>query len=216
MSSAQFFYFCGMNFSSKLIEEAAEQMATLPGIGKKTALRLVLQLLRRSPESVERFANALVDMKKNIKLCANCFNLSDYEVCGICSNPVRDKSLICVVEDIRDVMAIEATEQYKGVYHVLGGIISPMDGVGPNDLHIEGLISRIESQQISEVILALSANMEGETTCFYLYKKLAPFAITISAIARGIGVGDELEYADELTLARSIKHRTPYENSLSR
>ena len=205
-----------MNISSRLIEEAADQMASLPGIGKKTALRLVLHLLKRSPEDVKRFAEAMVDMKGNIKECKTCYNLSDQEVCSICKNPARDHGLVCIVEDIRDVMAIENTGQYQGVYHVLGGIISPMDGIGPADLNIDPLLNRIASGSVREIVMALSTTMEGETTGFYLYKKIAAQDVKVTAIARGIGVGDELEYTDEATLARSIRNRTPYENSLSR
>lgn len=191
-------------------------MASLPGVGKKTALRLVLDLLRRNPEEIRRFADALVDMREKVLYCKTCHNLSDEEECSICKNPHRDSQLICVVSDIRDVMAIEATEQFSGKYHVLGGIISPMDGIGPTDLQIESLIARVSSGSAKEIILALSANMEGETTSFYLYRKLSPFEVKISSIARGVAVGGELEYTDEVTLGRSILLRTPYEVSLKR
>ncbi len=191
-------------------------MSSLPGIGKKTALRLVLDLLKRKPEEIRRFADALVDMREQIQYCKTCHNLSDQDECSICKNKNREEQVLCVVSDIRDVMAIEATEQYNGRYHVLGGIISPMDGIGPTDLQIDSLIKRAESGAVKEVILALSATMEGETTCFYLYRKLSAFNIKVSTIARGVAVGGELEYTDEVTLGRSILLRTPYEVSLKR
>lgn len=191
-------------------------MSSLPGIGKKTALRLVLDLLKRKPEEIRRFADALVDMREQIQYCKTCHNLSDQDECSICKNKSREEQVLCVVSDIRDVMAIEATEQYNGRYHVLGGIISPMDGIGPTDLQIDSLIKRAESGAVKEVILALSATMEGETTCFYLYRKLSAFNIKVSTIARGVAVGGELEYTDEVTLGRSILLRTPYEVSLKR
>ncbi len=191
-------------------------MSSLPGIGKKTALRLVLDLLKRKPEEIRRFADALVDMREQIQYCKTCHNLSDQDECSICKNKNREEQVLCVVSDIRDVMAIEATEQYNGRYHVLGGIISPMDGIGPADLQIDSLIKRAESGAVKEVILALSATMEGETTCFYLYRKLSAFNIKVSTIARGVAVGGELEYTDEVTLGRSILLRTPYEVSLKR
>ncbi len=205
-----------MNIPSKLIENAVDQMSSLPGIGKKTALRLVLDLLKRKPEEIRRFADALVDMREQIQYCKTCHNLSDQDECSICKNKSREEQVLCVVSDIRDVMAIEATEQYNGRYHVLGGIISPMDGIGPTDLQIDSLIKRAESGAVKEVILALSATMEGETTCFYLYRKLSAFNIKVSTIARGVAVGGELEYTDEVTLGRSILLRTPYEVSLKR
>ncbi|MFM7730880.1 MAG: recombination mediator RecR [Flavobacteriales bacterium] len=205
-----------MNIPSRYIEQAVDQVSSLPGIGKKTALRLVLSLLRRKPDEVDRFTSSITEMMSHVKLCNQCHNLSDLDVCAICSSPFRDKSLVCVVADIRDVMAIESTEQYRGTYHVLGGIISPMDGVGPSDLFIDGLIQRTQSGEVQEIILALSATMEGETTCFYLSRRLADFNVRISAIARGVAVGGELEYTDEVTLGRSILQRTPYENALKR
>ena len=208
--------FAGVNIPSKLIENAVDQMSTLPGIGKKTALRLVIELLRRKPEEVERFARAFTDMRSNITYCKTCHNLSDDAECSFCNNPLRDGSLVCVVSDIRDVMAIEATGQYQGRYHVLGGIISPMDGTGPGDLTIDSLVTRVEKGEIREVILALNATMEGETTSFYLFKKLSPMEVKVSVIARGVAVGGELEYTDEVTLGRSILLRTPYESSLKR
>jgi recombination protein RecR len=208
--------FAGVNIPSKLIEHAVDQMSSLPGIGRKTALRLVIELLRRKPEEVQRFANSFIEMRQQISYCKTCHNLSDEEECSICKSVHRDHTLLCVVGDIRDVMAIESTSQYAGTYHVLGGIISPMDGTGPGDLNIDSLVNRVSTGEISEVILALNATMEGETTSFYLFKKLSPFGIKISVIARGVAVGGELEYTDEVTLGRSILLRTPYENSLKR
>ncbi len=205
-----------MQTVSKWIEDATEQMATLPGIGKKTAMRLVLHLLRKSEDEVNHFAQALLAAKQNIKSCQTCHQLCDDETCDICKNPTRNKETICVVQDIRDVMAIESTGQFNGVYHVLGGLISPMEGIAPSDLNMATLLSRIESQGVQEVILALNATMEGETTSFYIYKKLAHVDLKISNIARGVAVGGELEYTDEVTLGRSIVHRTPYENTLKR
>lgn len=205
-----------MNFSSKLLENAVNEFSALPGIGQKTALRLVLHLLNQPLSEVEKFSNALNILKRDIRFCQVCHNISDQEICQICSGMKRDHSLICVVEDTRDVMAIENTGQYQGVYHVLGGLISPMDGVGPSDLTIESLVGRVKSGGIIEVILAISATMEGDTTIFYLYKKLKDSGIQISAIARGIAFGGELEYVDEITLGRSIATRVPYENSLTK
>lgn len=205
-----------MNFSSKLLENAVNEFATLPGIGQKTALRLVLHLLNQPHAEVEKFNNALSILKRDIRFCEVCHNISDQQLCQICSGLKRDKSLICIVEDTRDVMAIENTGQYQGVYHVMGGLISPMDGVGPSDLNIESLVERVKRGGINEVILALSATMEGDTTIFYLYKKLKDTGIQISAIARGIAFGGELEYVDEITLGRSIATRMPYENSLAK
>lgn len=205
-----------MNFSSKLLENAVNEFATLPGIGQKTALRLVLHLLNQPQAEVEKFSNALSILKRDIRFCEVCHNISDQQLCQICSGLKRDTSLICIVEDTRDVMAIENTGQYQGVYHVMGGLISPMDGVGPSDLNIESLVERVKRGGINEVILALSATMEGDTTIFYLYKKLKDTGIQISAIARGIAFGGELEYVDEITLGRSIATRVPYENSLAK
>lgn len=205
-----------MNIPSKYIEQAVDQVSSLPGIGRKTALRLVLELLKRKPEDIERFANSLTEMRNNTRFCKTCHNLSDEEECSICQSHYRDGSTICVVADIRDVMAIEGTGQYQGKYHVLGGIISPMDGIGPSDLTIDSLIARVSEGGIKELILALSATMEGETTSFYIYRKLSGFDIKISSIARGVAVGGELEYTDEVTLGRSILLRTPYEVSLKR
>lgn len=205
-----------MNFSSKLLENAVNEFATLPGIGQKTALRLVLHLLNQPQADVEKFSHTLLQLRNEIRFCETCHNISDQKVCEICSAVKRDKSLICIVEDTRDVMAIENTGQYHGVYHVLGGLISPMDGVGPADLNIDSLVDRINKGGISEIILAISATMEGDTTIFYLYKKLKDKSIQISAIARGIAFGGELEYVDEITLGRSIATRVPYENTLAR
>lgn len=205
-----------MNFSSKLLENAVNEFATLPGIGQKTALRLVLYLLNQPEADVEKFSRTLLQLKNEIRFCETCHNISDHKVCEICSAIKRDKTLICIVEDTRDVMAIENTGQYHGVYHVLGGLISPMDGIGPTDLNIESLVERVNKSDVSEVILALSATMEGDTTIFYLYKKLKEKNIQISAIARGIAFGGELEYVDEITLGRSIATRIPYENTLAK
>ena len=203
-----------MNFPSKLIEEAVDQFSKLPGIGRKTALRLALNLLQMDKEQVNRFGQAFIDLRNNIKYCSDCHNISDLDVCEICSNPSRDESMLCVVEDIRDVMAIENTHQFKGKYHVLGGIISPMDGIGPSDLNITSLEKKVHSGIVKEVIMALSTTMEGDTTNFYIFKKLKESNVKLSVIARGISIGDELEYADEITLGRSIINRTPYENSI--
>jgi recombination protein RecR len=205
-----------VNFSSKLLQDAVDQFASLPGVGRRTAARYVLQLLKRSPQEVENFTRALSQLKNQILHCTKCHNISDTEVCTICSNPRRDNSLICVVEDIRDVMAFENTHQYFGLYHVLGGIISPMDGIGPGDLQIASLMERVKNNEIKEVILALPATMEGDTTNFYLFRKLKDLNIQVSNIVRGISVGSEIEYADEQSLGRSIMHRVPYENSLSK
>ena len=198
-------------YPSQLLERAVEEFAKLPGIGRKTALRLVLHLLRQETSDVEHFAEALTVMKHEIMHCRVCHNISDSELCPICSNSQRDASTICVVENIRDVMAIENTAQYSGLYHVLGGIISPMDGIGPSDLEIDSLVQRVSQGGVKEVILALSPTMEGDTTNFYIFRKLAAYDVRLSVIARGIAVGDELEYADEVTLGRSILNRTPFE-----
>ena len=200
-------------YSSKLLEEAVEEFATLPGIGRKTALRPVLHLLKQEDKEVEHFGNTILRMKQEIITCKVCHNISDSEVCHICSDPYRDKSTICVVESIRDVMSVENTQQFMGTYHVLGGIISPMDGVGPADLTIESLEGKARTGQCKEVILALSTTMEGDTTNFYIYRKLKPFAVTISTLARGVAIGDDLEYADEVTLGRSILNRTSFEDT---
>ena len=208
-------YICSMNFSSKLLEQAVTEFGRLPGVGQKTALRLVLHLLKQPDADVSRFTDTLDRLKHEIRHCTICHNISDSAVCEICASHKRDKGLICVVEDTRDVMAIENTNQYHGVYHVLGGLISPMDGIGPSDLQIDSLVKRLEANEVREVILALSATMEGDTTIFYLYKKLKGFDVQISTIARGIAFGGELEYVDEVTLGRSIATRVPYERSIA-
>ncbi|WP_210466126.1 MULTISPECIES: recombination mediator RecR [Rufibacter] len=199
-----------MNFPSKLIENAVEELAKLPGVGKKTALRLVLHLLKAETEDTKQLSEALVRMRTGIRYCKTCHNISDVEVCSICSNPLRDRALLCVVSDMRDVIAIENTSQYKGVYHVLGGVISPLEGVGPSDLHIQSLVERLPNSGVKEIILALSPTMEGDTTAFYLTRKLKDYPARISSIARGVPVGGELEYTDEITLGRSILDRTAY------
>ncbi|UEA62083.1 recombination mediator RecR [Hoylesella buccalis] len=198
-------------YPSVLLEKAVNEFSKLPGIGRKTALRLVLHLLRQSNSDVEQFASAIAKVKQEVKYCRVCHNISDDDVCPICSDPRRDTSLICVVENIQDVMAVENTQQFRGLYHVLGGIISPMDGIGPDQLEIQSLVQRVEQGGVSEVILALSSTMEGDTTNFYISRKLAPLDVKLSVIARGISVGDELEYTDEVTLGRSIVNRTPFE-----
>ncbi len=199
-----------MNFSSKLLEEAVQAFATLPGIGRKTALRLALHLVNKPAEQTEQFAEAIQNMRRNIKNCQVCHNLSDEPVCTICANPRRDRSMVCVVEHIRDVMAIEETAQYRGLYHVLGGVISPIEGVGPKDLNLDSLVTRSASGEVKEIIMAISPTIEGETTIYYLSKQLQPFEVKISVIARGISFGGDLEYADEVTLGRSIQARIPY------
>ncbi len=200
-----------MEFSSKLLEKAVQEMSQLPGIGKRTALRLVLHLLKQPKEQTESLSKSLIDVTQNINFCKKCHTISDAEVCEVCSNPNRHQNIICVVEDIRDVMAIENTDQFKGVYHVLGGKISPIDGVGPSQLTINSLVERVKTENISEIIFALSPTMEGDTTNFYIYRQLKDFNLVFSTIARGISVGDELEYADEVTLGRSIQKRIPFE-----
>lgn len=200
-------------FSSGLLENAVHELSKLPGIGRKTALRLALHLLKQTETEVETFGNSIIQLRQNIVYCKVCHNISDKEVCNICSNNSRDKSIICVVENIKDVMSIENTQQFRGLYHVLGGIISPMDGTGPSDLEIESLIIRVKAGDIKEVILALSTTMEGDTTNFYIYRKLSEFKVKITTIARGIAIGDELEYADEVTLGRSILNRVDFSNS---
>ena len=199
-----------MNFSSKLIEEAVNAFSTLPGIGKKSALRLVLHLVNQEEGLTEQFADALVKMRKNIKSCERCHNISDTKICTICVDPRRNPQLLCVVENIRDVMAVEETGQFQGLYHVLGGIISPIEGVGPNDLHIDSLLERIPKEEVKEVIMAISPTIEGDTTIYYISKRLQALDIKVSTIARGVSFGGELEYADELTLGRSIISRVPY------
>lgn len=195
-------------YPSILLERAVNEFAKLPGIGRKTAMRLVLHLLRQDISTVETFGKAIITLKQEVKYCRVCHNISDTDVCQICSNPKRDISTVCVVESIRDVMAVEGTQQFKGVYHVLGGVISPMDGIGPNDLQIESLVQRVSGENIKEVILALSTTMEGDTTNFYIFRKLGKTNVKLSVIARGVSIGDELEYTDEITLGRSIMNRT--------
>ena len=201
-------------YPSVLLEKAVSEFAKLPGVGRKTAMRLVLHLLRQDVAAVEAFGNAIITLKREVKYCKVCHNISDTDVCRICSNPQRDVSLVCVVENIKEVMAIENTGQFRGVYHVLGGVISPMDGIGPSDLQIDSLVERVQAGGVKEVILALSTTMEGDTTNFYIYRKLEKFGVKLSVIARGISVGDELEYADEVTLGRSIVNRTPFNGTL--
>ncbi len=202
-----------MEFSSKLLEKAVYEMSQLPGIGKRTALRLVLHLLKQPKEQTGLLSQALLTMREEIKFCQSCHNISDVAICEICSNSNRDHQLICVVEDIRDVMAIENTGQFRGIYHVLGGKISPIDGIGPSQLNIPTLVEKVKTGKIRELIFALSSTMEGDTTNFYIYKQIKDCDVITSTIARGISVGDELEYADEVTLGRSILHRVPFENS---
>jgi len=203
-----------MEFSSKLLEKAVNEMALFPGVGKRTALRLVLHLLRQPSHQTLDLAEALTKLRQEIRFCKNCHNISDSEVCEICSNPHRNEEIVCVVEDIRDVMAIENTSSFKGLYHVLGGKISPMDGIGPNDLNIQSLVDKVKQGTIKELIFALGSTMEGDTTNFYIYKQIQDFDIVTSTIARGISVGNELEYTDEITLGRSIINRIPFEASL--
>lgn len=202
------------NFPSKLLENAVNEFAKLPGIGKKTALRLVLHLLKKDVAEVQRFSKALTQLREEVKHCRICRNISDVDICNICGNPARDHRLVCVVENIRDVMSIENTQQYRGVYHVLGGIISPMDGIGPADLEIDSLLKRVEAGEVDEVIFALSTTMEGDSTNFYIFKKIKEYAVKITTLARGVSIGDEIEYTDEVTLGRSIVNRMLFENFL--
>ena len=208
--------FATMNFSSKLVENAVNQLSSLPGIGKKSALRLVLHMIKQEKQNINQFGNSFIDLINNINYCSECFSISDNQKCEICSDHKRDKSTICVVEDIRVMMAVESTMQFKGIYHVLGGLISPMDGIGPSDIKVEELIQKVQNTEVKEIIFALSTTMEGDTTNFYLFRRLKDLNITISSIARGISIGDELEYADEITLGTAISSRLPYENSLSK
>lgn len=203
-----------IDYSSKLLENAVEEMSRFPGIGKRSALRLILHLLNQHEDQTIDLAQALVKLRTEIKFCKNCHNVSDSEICEICQSTKRQKDIVCVVEDIRDVMAIENTQQYNGLYHVLGGKISPMDGIGPQNLNIETLVNKVKNGKIEEIIFALSSTMEGDTTNFYIYKQIQNFDIKTSSIARGIAVGDELEFADEITLGRSIINRQPFETSL--
>jgi recombination protein RecR len=199
-----------MKLPSRYLQDAVDQLSTLPSIGKRSALRLVLSLLHRKPEEIERFAQAFLALKTHVKHCKSCKNISDNEICSICSNPQRNHEIVCVVEDIRDILAIEETNSFKGIYHVLGGIISPMDGIGPNDLNINDLIFKASSSKVKEIIFALSPTMEGDTTNYYLYKKLKPFDLLITTLSRGVSVGSELHYTDGLTLGRSLMNRTPF------
>jgi len=201
-----------MNISSKLLENAVNALATLPGIGKKTALRLALNLLQSDKQAVEEFCQAISDMRKNIKFCQKCHNLADADLCSVCLSPKREHSLVCVVESIKDAMAIENTQHYNGAYHILGGIISPIEGIGPNDLNVQTLVERVRSGEVKELVMALSPTIEGDTTIYYISKQLKDFDIKISTIARGVSFGGELEYADELTLGRSIVSRIPYKD----
>lgn len=203
-----------MDFSSKLLENAVNEVSRLPGIGKRTALRLVLHLLKQPTDHTKFLSEALLQVRNDVKTCEKCHNISDTILCAICQNSKRNPEIVCVVEDIRDVMAIESTAQFKGLYHVLGGKISPIEGIGPQNLQIDSLIHKVESGEIKELIFALSSTMEGDTTNFYIYKQIEKFNITTSTIARGISVGDELEYADEVTLGRSIVNRIPFEQSI--
>ncbi len=203
-----------MDFSSKLLENAVNEVSRLPGIGKRTALRLVLHLLKQPSDHTKFLTEALVKLRNEVKTCKKCHNISDSILCDICSNPNRKEEIVCVVEDIRDVMAIENTGQFRGLYHVLGGKISPIEGIGPQNLNIESLVEKVKSGEVKELIFALSSTMEGDTTNFYIYKQIEEFNVTTSTIARGIAVGDELEYADEVTLGRSIQNRIPFINSL--
>lgn len=204
-----------MDFKSKILNQAVEQMASLPGIGKRTALRLVLHLLNKEKQEVTQFSNSFLRLKENIQFCKRCHNISDSDLCSICNNPKRDSTLVCVVQDIRDVMAIESTGQFFGEYHVLGGVISPMDGIGPEDLTITSLLDRIDTFNVKEIIFGLPATMEGDTTNFFIYRKIQDKKIKTSLISRGIGVGNQLEYIDEITLGKSIVNRSPYEINFS-
>lgn len=205
-----------MQFSSSLLENAVNEFARLPGIGKKTALRLVLHLLKQDNNDVIKFSETISRMRSDIRFCQRCFNVADADICSICSNSSRKQEIICVVESIRDVIAIESTQQYNGTYHVLGGVISPLDGVGPDQLHIESLVSRVEKENTEELIFALNPTIQGDTTIYYIQKKLKPHSVRITTIARGIAFGGELEYADEMTLARSLQNRLPVENYVSK
>jgi recombination protein RecR len=205
-----------MQFSSSLLENAVNEFAKLPGIGKKTALRLVLHLLRQNTAEVSQFSEVIAKMRSEIKFCQRCYNVADGDICSICANSMRKQEMICVVESIRDVIAIESTQQFSGTYHVLGGVISPLDGIGPDQLNIESLINRVEKENISEIIFALNPTIQGDTTIYYIQKKLQPRSIRVTTIARGIAFGGELEYADEMTLGRSLQNRLPVENYVSK
>lgn len=204
-----------MNLVSKVLQQAVDEFAQLPGVGHKTAFRFVLHLLKKKPEELKKFGNTFLQLQEQVQYCKECFNITHLDTCDICANPSRDRSTICVVEDIRDVVSIENTEQFKGLYHVLGGIISPLDGVGPSDLNIQPLVDRIQIGEVKELILALSTTMEGDTTNFYLFRQMKPFDVNVSTLARGVSIGGGLEYTDELTLGRSLVNRVPYENTLA-
>lgn len=204
------------SYPSKLLENAVEEFSKLPGIGRRTALRLVLHILRQNSANVDNFTNAISELRHNVKFCKVCHNISDTEVCPICSNPKRNPAVICVVENIKDVMMVENTQQFNGLYHVLGGVISPMEGISPSDLNIDSLVERVAAGTINEVIMALSATMEGDTTNFYLYKKLSPYNVEVSTLARGVSFGDELEYTDEITLGRAIVNRVKFDTTSSK
>jgi len=208
-------YLCRMQFSSSLLENAVNEFAKLPGIGKKTALRLVLHLLKQPASSVQSFGETVIKMREEIKFCQRCYNVADADICSICANSMRRQELICVVENIRDVIAIESTQQYNGIYHVLGGVISPLDGIGPGELNIEALVNRVQKEHPAEIMFALNPNIQGDTTIYYIQKKIQGSDARITTIARGIAFGGELEYADEMTLARSITNRQPVENYIA-
>ena len=205
-----------MNLSSELVKNAVSQLSKLPGVGKRSALRLVLHMLKQDKKSVEQFGDSFIQLINKINYCKVCYSISDLSICEVCTNTTRDKKIVCVVEDIQVMIAVENTMQYKGVYHILGGLISPMDGIGPDDIKAEELIERVKRENINEIIFALSTTMEGDTTNYYLFRRLKDSRVKISSIARGISIGDELEYADEITLATAISSRTPYENSLAK
>ena len=205
-----------MNLSSELVKNAVSQLSKLPGVGKRSALRLVLHMLKQDKKSVEQFGDSFIQLINKINYCKVCYSISDLSICEVCTNTTRDKKIVCVVEDIHVMIAVENTMQYKGVYHILGGLISPMDGIGPDDIKAEELIERVKRENINEIIFALSTTMEGDTTNYYLFRRLKDSRVKISSIARGISIGDELEYADEITLATAISSRTPYENSLAK
>jgi len=205
-----------LEFSSKIIEQAVDAFGNLPGVGKKTALRFVLHIIKQDIHSVENLSKLVLQLKNDLKFCVKCHNICETTICHICSNPSRDESIICVVQDYRDVLAIENTGLYKGHYHVLGGLISPLEGIGPSNLAIETLVEKLKNNSVNEIILALNTTMEGETTSFYIFRKIAPYSIKLSAIARGIAVGDELEYTDEITLGRSITNRVPFDSLLKK
>lgn len=205
-----------MNLVSKVLQQAVDEFAQLPGVGQKTAFRFVLHLLKKDPQELRKFGNTFLQLQEQVQYCKECFNITDREICDICADHRRDRTTICVVEDIRDVVSIENTEQFKGLYHVLGGIISPLDGIGPSDLHIAPLIERLQSGEVKEVIFALTTTMEGDTTNFYLSRQLQKFDVKLSTLARGVSIGGGLEYTDELTLGRSLVNRVPYESSLAK